>query len=247
MGNHMRAVFYGVEDYSTFCGKTQEMVDQIKSPNGIFIGDNLVAFNRNLSFLDDETFMKAFEAHAETDEEQAAIWRIYVNAWAAHRAMGVEGDIVECACYRGTTARILADYIGLKESQKSMWLYDMFEHGADTQRNELPHHGKDLYAEVCGRFEGFDNVHITKGKVPDVLSDAAPDRIAHLHLDLNDVTAELAALEFFWDRVTPGGTIVFDDYGWLAYRRQKVAEDHWLAQHGAMVLELPTGQGLLIK
>ena len=71
--------------------------------------------------------------------------------------------------------------------------------------------------------------------------------MSHAHIDLNDVTAELAALEFFFDRLVPGGTIILDDYGWLYYREQKLAEDAWLAERGYSILELPTGQGLLIK
>jgi O-methyltransferase len=54
-------------------------------------------------------------------------------------------------------------------------------------------------------------------------------------------------LEFFFDRLVTGGTIIFDDYGWLAYRAQEAAEDAWLAERGFSALELPTGQGLLIK
>lgn len=245
--SHMRAIFYGVTDYQQFCATTQAMVNQIGMPQGIFVGDNLITFNRNLSFLGDDAFMEAFEKHADDQVEQAAIWRVYINAWAARRAMALEGDIAECACYRGTTARILADYVDLNSSDKSMWLYDMFEPANFDQQNTMPHHGDDLYERVCARFEGVDKVNITKGRVPDVLPDNAPEKIAHLHLDLNDATAELAALEFFWDRLTPGGSIVFDDYGWWAYREQKIAEDVWLADRGAAVLELPTGQGLLIK
>lgn len=47
--------------------------------------------------------------------------------------------------------------------------------------------------------------------------------------------------------MTPGGTIVLDDYGWLGYGDQKTVEDEFFAARGYQVLELPTGQGLLIK
>ena len=38
-----------------------------------------------------------------------------------------------------------------------------------------------------------------------------------------------------------------DDYGLLGYRVQKLAEDPWLEKRGYRVLELPTGQGLLVN
>lgn len=47
--------------------------------------------------------------------------------------------------------------------------------------------------------------------------------------------------------MVPGGLIVLDDYGWLGYRAQKEAEDAFFAERSYMVLELPTGQGLIVK
>jgi hypothetical protein len=41
--------------------------------------------------------------------------------------------------------------------------------------------------------------------------------------------------------------IVFDDYGWTGYVRQKESEDAWMAARGHSILEVPTGQGLVIK
>ncbi len=247
MANYMNAVFYGLNDFQAFCEASQSMINQIKAPDGIFIGDNLIAFNRNLSFLGDAKMMAAVKEHAETEEEQAAIWRTYLNCWCARRAMVLEGDLVECACYRGITARIMADYVDFAASDKTMWLYDLFEHDDETMRHhDMPSHGEGLYKEVQDRFSGFPNVNVIQGEVPAILTEQAPEKIAHLHLDLNDATTELGALEFLFDRMTPGGTIVFDDYGWLAYREQKRVEDVFLAERGYMVFELPTGQGLLI-
>jgi len=247
MLNHLKAIFYGVKDYQAFCTLIQSAITQIKVQQGIFTGDNLIAFNRNLSFLEDAPLMAAFNAHADQPEEQAALWRTAVSAYFARRAMALPGDIVECACYRGTTARIICDYVDFGESGKEMWLYDLFEHQDAMAHHAMPTHGAGLYEFVRNRFADLPNVHVVKGEVPSILAAQAPETVAHLHLDLNDVTAELAALEVFYDRVVPGGTIVFDDYGWLTYRDQKLAEDAFLSTRGAGILELPTGQGLLIK
>jgi hypothetical protein len=38
-----------------------------------------------------------------------------------------------------------------------------------------------------------------------------------------------------------------DDHGWFGYRPQKRALDEFAASRGAMILTLPTGQGLLLK
>ena len=255
MPNYMKPVFFGIKDYQEFCEAAQTMVDNVATQNGIFIGDNLIAINRNLSFLDDDKLMAAFNAHAETEVEQGTLWRIYVNCHFAKRAMALDGDIVECACYRGTTARIIADYVDLAESDKGIWLYDLFEHDKgmrhgpmpELRHGPMPEHSADLFVAVTARFADIENAHVIQGEVPAVLAKAAPEKVSHVHLDLNDTMAEIGALEFFFDRLVTGGTIIFDDYGWLGYRPQKLAEDAWLAERGYNVLEMPTGQGLLIK
>lgn len=111
----------------------------------------------------------------------------------------------------------------------------------------MPEHGSDLYASVKKRFSDFPNVTVTQGRVPDTLAKVAPEKIAFMHLDINNAEAEVGVLNALFDRMVPGAMIVLDDYGWLYYRDQKLAHDAWFEKRGYEVLELPTGQGLLIK
>ena len=93
----------------------------------------------------------------------------------------------------------------------------------------------------------WDNVIVTQGKVPQVLAEAAPDQVAFLHIDMNNAEAERGALEVLFGRVVAGGIIVLDDYGWSGYRAQKDSADDFMRLHGLTILELPTGQGLVVK
>ena len=100
---------------------------------------------------------------------------------------------------------------------------------------------------MVARFKRFPNVEVVRGIVPDSFAQAVPDKISFLHIDMNSSKSEIAALEALFDRVSPGGFIVFDDYGWAGYAAQQVAEDAFMRARGHRILELPTGQGLLIK
>jgi hypothetical protein len=104
-----------------------------------------------------------------------------------------------------------------------------------------------LFDVVKAKFAHLSNVHVVRGVVPDVFLQVVPERVAWLHIDLNSARAEIGALEVLFDRVVPGGMIVFDDYGWVNFRKQKIAEDEFFAARGYKVLELPTGQGLVVK
>jgi O-methyltransferase len=244
--SYLTGLFWGVADSDPFCRGIQQALDQV-APEGIFIGDNLLTFQKNLGFLENTSFMSAFDRHAQTDAEKTIIWRTHVLCWAAKRAMRMPGDFVECGCYRGTTARIIHDYVGFATSDKHYYLYDLFVHTPDMPHHAHEDHGEDLYDKVRDRFSGLDRVHVTQGSLPEVLQEIAPEKISLLHLDLNNAPAEIWVLHDLFDRVVPGGSIILDDYGWRFYRAQMEAEDAFFEEKGYSVLELPTGQGLVIK
>jgi predicted O-methyltransferase YrrM len=103
------------------------------------------------------------------------------------------------------------------------------------------------YAAVRERFSKYGNVKIIRGIVSDSFEEAVPERIAFLHIDMNSEKAEMLALEHLFSRVTPGGFIVLDDFGWSCNLNQMSAELAFMTERGCRVLDLPTGQGLVIK
>ena len=68
-----------------------------------------------------------------------------------------------------------------------------------------------------------------------------------LHLDLNAGEAEIKALDTLFDRVNEGGIILLDDYGRLEHNQLFSNHNDWFANKGYRILELPTGQGMVIK
>jgi O-methyltransferase len=246
--NHIQPTFFGVSNGPAFIAGLQQSINMIRPQEGIYCGDNLFTFGRNLGFLEDPAFMKAFAQHAQTPVERAVAWRMAIVLWGARNGLKLEGDFVECACYKGTTARIVCDAVNFAaEASRRYYLYDLFDHDPSLPYRPMPENSGKPFGEVRRRFADLKNVTVTQGKVPEVLETIAPDRIAFLHLDLNNAAAEIGALEILFDRLVPGAVLILDDYGWLGYRAQKLVEDPWLERRGYRVLELPTGQGLVIK
>ena len=131
---------------------------------------------------------------------------------------------------------------------RQCYLYDLFEPTAGGGGGKHPAaQTPDLFERVQLRFSALDNVSVIRGKVPQILSETTPRRIAFLHMDMNNAEAALGTLEMLFDRISPGGMIVFDDYGWTGYRAQKDAADTFLRQRSLAVLELQTGQRLVVK
>ena len=236
--------FWGVADEAKFNSGIDQLVDAARMKSGWFAGDNLIAFGRNLSFLDDPRLMAAWKAHAQTSQEGGVLWRTATVIWAARQAMRRGGDLVECGCYKGTTARILLDAVDV--GARRYFLYDLFDHDASMAHNAMPEHSSELFAQVTRRFEAFPNVRVIQGAVPESFSQGLPEKIAFAHIDMNNAPAEIGALDAMESRLVPGAMIVLDDFGALPYRAQHLAETEWFAARGIPVLELPTSQGLAI-
>ncbi|MBT9471760.1 MAG: class I SAM-dependent methyltransferase [Pseudomonadota bacterium] len=248
MRSHLHsALFFGYRDEASFIDKVRALLLALKSTAGSFTGDNLITFDKNLSFLADEKFMASYDAHAATKIEKGIIWRTAVLAWAAKNALRLPGDFVECACYKGTSARIVCDYLGFAQLDRTYYLYDLFDHDPAMPHHRMTEHGEGLFETVKARFEEFPNVVVTRGAAPASFAKASPGAISFLHVDMNNAPAEAAVIEALFDRIVPGAAIILDDYGWRYYRAQKQAHDAWFAARGYSILELPTGQGLVIK
>lgn len=220
--------------------------------------DGLITMH-DCSFIDDPDFADAYAAARETGSwcgpwPQAQIqWRGHVLCWAAKTAAALSGDFVECGVDHGGTAMLVYRYLGLdQQPNRRFFLYDTYC-GLDPRRSteeERSHYVgiyRECYEEVKERFSVYPNVLVCRGSVPDSLLARAPERVAYMHIDMNAVEPERAAIEFFWPRLVPGAMVVLDDYGWVSCHAQKVAMDEFAASVGCVVLSLPTGQGVLVK
>ncbi|MBT3370999.1 MAG: methyltransferase [Rhodospirillaceae bacterium] len=230
----------------------QKLFQEAKAPS--FFSDNLIALNRNLSFLYDEKFMNAFSAAADKNipEDEAKLWRLHTLAWCGRTALNVPGDFVECGVYKGLYSAMLTDYLDWNEIDRRFYLYDTFAGLPDDWSSEMErstvsdgYEWDGTYDAVCARFAHYQNVDVVKGVVPDILAERAPKQIALLHLDLNAAKAEVAALDFLGPRLSDGAIVLMDDFGRKEQLELAEALMGWWTAHDHPILELPTGQGMV--
>ncbi len=234
--------------------------------HSIFWGDRLLTLDKSAGFLDEPSFRRAFDAvrgshqYDQYDGKDTIAWRLHTLCWAARNALRVDGDFVECGVFKGDMAWLVTQVLG-EGNIPRFYLYDSFEgfspdYSSNADFPESPgfidfankyYKEEGLYDSIVRRFASNPKVQVVKGVLPDALAVACPEKISYLHIDLNSPRAEVAVLERLWDRVSSGGIVVFDDYGWKLFHRQKEAEDGFFRRRGYEVLELPTGQGLVVK
>jgi len=247
-------MFYGIpaEKQLDF----QRVIDTLKEiyPD-VYGADMLICMWRNMAFRQNKRFMKSFNDASENDVEKSLLWRLHVLSWAAENALEVEGDFVECGVLKGFSSRVLCDYLDFGTRDKHFLLYDTFAGLPETTSTEQEriawdyssYDSEQLYKEVKSVFSAYPNVEVLKGIVPDIFSQTVPDKIAFLHIDMNSERAEMLALEALFEKVTPGGFIVLDDFGWACNRNQMQAELQFMNDRKHRILELPTGQGVILK
>ena len=89
--------------------------------------------------------------------------------------------------------------------------------------------------------KGFENFKLMKGNVfdtiPEYLSKNPETRLALLHLDLDVKEPTDFALELLYERMVPGGIIVFDDYNGVAGATMSV--DEFIAKNKLKLEKLP--------
>ena len=213
----------------------------------------------NADFMKEERFIYSYNLGKQTDHGlligDDIHWRIHVLCWAATHCQNLPGDFVDCGVGSGIFAKAIINYIDFNKTQKKYYLLDTF-YGLDEKyctKKEMERNKKmgyvfrtGLYEEVERTFKD-DNVKIIKGAVPDTLNQINTNQICFISIDMNCVKPEIAALNFFWEKLVPGGIIILDDYGYPGCVEQKNAHDLFAKSKDVMILSLPTCQGLIIK
>ncbi len=181
--------------------------------------------------------------HTLVSEDRLA--SLYQLSLQAHK---VKGDFAEIGVYRGGTALLLAE--ALQGSNQQLHLFDTFC-GMPSSDPAIDLHRSgdfvDTSAEaVFALLRDYANVHLHPGLFPDTLPDNWSDNVFSLvHVDVDIYASALACCQYFHPRLSPGGVIIFDDYGFPSCPGVRQAVDEYCGNHELQVLYLQGGQALL--
>lgn len=162
----------------------------------------------------------------------------------------VPGDFLEAGvCQGGASIFLRALQVAYEEPQRLTWVADSFRglppptdevdlrHGMDLTEARHPWLAASLTA-VRDNFRTYDllseQVRFLEGWFADTLPSAPVERLALLRIDgdLHSSTSEV--LEALYDRVSPGGYVVVDDYS--AFEACRTAVDEFLVQQEPVTL-----------
>ena len=220
-----------------------------------YSGDE-IATGSILSFMDEDLFKASYRRMRVASREvndPGLHFRVHQILWATQNCFKLDGDFVECGTGRGMMlSAALHSLENWNAANKNLYLYDTFQpFGIDpeTGRNDKRFGVRDTYAkslnDVEANFSDWKHINFVVGFVPDSLQSVPIEKVAFLHIDLNNASAEVGALRHFWPKVVKGGIIVLDDYAQEASQNQ--AMNMLAAEIGFSILTTGTGQGIIVK
>ncbi len=176
--------------------------------------------------------------------------------WMLYQLMrlvkNVPGDTVECGVYQGESSYIMCRVNEEnKLFQRTHHIFDSFE-GFSAPLDEDGTHWKegDLSCNmetVNEKLSEFSNISIHKGWIPERFPDVEHHDFCFVHIDVDLYNPTRDSVEFFYPRMSEGGIILCDDYGFDTCPGATKAIDEFLQSKREKMVSLSGGGGFFIK
>lgn len=148
----------------------------------------------------------------------------------------IPGDVMECGVWRGGAGILMAGYLKIHGiSGRRVHLADSYEGLPDPTAEQDPDLSRDIFPQLAvsledvkRNFEKYDlldsEIEFLPGWFSDSLPSAPVQQLALLRADGDLYSSTWEILENLYDKVSPGGIVIMDDYGVLPQCAQAVEE-----------------------
>jgi len=170
--------------------------------------------------------------------------------WSSY-ALTCPGDFAECGVYRGGSAYLLLSALRSLDASRKLHLFDTFKGMPGTDpRKDLHRQGdfSDTSVEsVRGFLSEFDGAVFHPGLFSERFKDVEMERFCFVHVDADLYGSVIESCEFFYPRLSRGGVMVFDDYGYRSCPGARAAVEEYFLPRGEKIIFLLPAQALVIR
>lgn len=203
-----------------------------------------------MDWWSDEHFNHYLEQFGEADGMNSD--RRWMLNQLLHLADSVPGDTAECGVFSGASSHIICQANKYATCQgKRHHMFDSFEGLSKPEGVDGVHWTTgDLACGVEQVKENLHGFHLTEyypGWIPDRFSDVEELQFSFVHIDVDLHQPTGDSIAFFYPRMTAGGVILVDDYGFTSCPGATKAVDEFLADKPEMMMRLSGGGGFIVK
>jgi len=160
------------------------------------------------------------------------------------------GDLAECGVYRGGTIIPLGLYLAQKRAKKIVFGFDSFagfgnhaplepaEGSAIRTYGSFNDTSYEMIQTKIKRLELSEQVILIRGFFESSLGVAADRRFCFVHLDCDLYESYKICLNFFYERMVPGGIILFYEYNDPPWPGCNLAVDQFLSDKPESLMKI---------
>ena len=185
-------------------------------------------------------------------------WRHYNVFWSVKYAIQMNEssakNFVEFGVGDGNAAYYAMQSLTLeKVNDPKFYLYDSWGpmQGRFLLNDEKKKGLEGRYDFLCindtkANLKEFENITVfNQGYLPESIPFSEnPDDISWMHIDINSAIPTREILEFFYDKLSKRGVILFDDYAWKMHKSTRKTVDDFFSNKKGLLFPLPTGQAI---
>jgi O-methyltransferase len=182
----------------------------------------------------------------------------------------IQGEIVECGVWNGGSMMAAAQtLLALNNIKRKLYLYDTFDDFSTPEEMDISYdgiHGSEVLKKLSSngniwrapdentvknnlRQTGYPEelILFIKGKVENTIPETIPEKIALLRLDTDWYASTKHELEWLFPRLSKGGVLIIDDYGY--WKGCKKAVDEYFKDHkiGTSLVDIDFSAKLMYK
>jgi O-methyltransferase len=164
-------------------------------------------------WLMDEEFNHLLEKVRE--HTMVDVYRLWELFDITKMCQDIPGDVLEVGVWRGGTGAFLTT----NSPNKLVYLADTFTGVVNPSDNDFSYNGGEhadtsvQIVEELLKSIGSSNYFLLQGEFPSETGHLIPDSLCFVHIDVDVYDSARQIWEFIQGRISLGGVVVFDDYG----------------------------------
>lgn len=221
----------------------------------------------------EEEFLRLFDVCRP--ETMTSVERMYALYQATCYVLDrdIPGDLIECGVWRGGSVMLMAlTLLSRGRTDRTIWLYDTFDGVTPPGDDDVQEMSGRSAAEILGERKRTENdpfwgvaprevvecnlrrtgypmhrFRLVEGDVMKTIPAEAPASLAVLRLDTDWYGSTRHELEHLYPRLSPGGVLIVDDYGYWRGARKATDEFFRTVEHRPLLTRIDYTGRICVK